>query len=89
MLFKLEALGNDVRGTLIKISVMKKPKLCKAANHETFCQYKKEKTGLPWWRSGYESACQCRGHGFELWSGKIPHASEQLNPRATTTEPAL
>ena len=23
-----------------------------------------------------ESACQCRGHGFEPWSGKIPHAAE-------------
>ena len=44
--------------------------------------------GLPWWRSGWESACQCRGHGFELWSGKIPHAVEQLGPWATTTEPA-
>ena len=43
--------------------------------------------GLPWWRSGWESACQCRGHGFEPWSGKIPHASEQLGPWATTTEP--
>ena len=21
-------------------------------------------TGLPWWRSVWESACQCRGHGF-------------------------
>ena len=21
--------------------------------------------GLPWWRSGYESTCQCRGHGFD------------------------
>ncbi|XP_059757132.1 MORN repeat-containing protein 1 isoform X13 [Balaenoptera ricei] len=29
------------------------------------------------------------GHGFELWSRKIPHAAEQLNPCATTTEPAL
>ena len=27
-----------------------------------------------------ESACQCRGHGFEPWSGKIPHAAEQLDP---------
>ena len=45
-------------------------------------------SGLPWWRSGWESACQCRGHGFEPWSGKIPHAVEQLNPWATTTEPA-
>ena len=44
--------------------------------------------GLPWWRSGWESACQCRGHGVEPWSGKIPHAAEQLSPWATTTEPA-
>ena len=44
--------------------------------------------GLPWWRSGWESACQCRGHGFEPWSGKIPHATEQLGPWATITEPA-
>ena len=44
--------------------------------------------GLPWWRSGWESACQCRGRGFEPWSGRIPHAVEQLGPWATTTEPA-
>ena len=44
--------------------------------------------GLPWWRSGWESACQCRGHGFEPWSGKIPHAVEQLGPWAATTESA-
>ena len=44
--------------------------------------------GLPWWHSGWESACQCRGHGFEPWSGKIPHAEEQLGPWATITEPA-
>ena len=29
------------------------------------------------------------GHGFEPWSGKIPHAAEQLSACATTTEPAL
>ena len=34
-------------------------------------------------------ANQCRGHGFEPWSGKIPHATEQLTPCATTTEPAF
>ena len=34
-------------------------------------------------------ACQGRGHGFEPWSGKIPHAVEQLTPCATTTEPVL
>ena len=43
--------------------------------------------GLPWWRSGWESACQCRGHGFKPWSWKIPHTAEQLSPWATTTEP--
>ena len=32
---------------------------------------------------------QCRGHGFEPWSKKIPHAAEQLSPDTTTTEPAL
>ena len=50
--------------------------------------FKKVRLGLPWWRSGWESACQCRGHGFEPWSGKIPHAAEQLGPWAATTEPA-
>ena len=44
--------------------------------------------GLPWWCSGWESACQCRGHGFEPWSGKIPHAAERLGPWATIAEPA-
>ena len=36
--------------------------------------------GLPWWRSGCESACRCRGHRFGPWSGKIPHAAERLGP---------
>ena len=36
--------------------------------------------GLPWWRSGWESTCRCRGHGFVPWSGKIPHAAERLGP---------
>ena len=30
--------------------------------------------GLPWWLRGKESACQHRRHGFDPWSGKIPHA---------------
>ena len=32
-------------------------------------------TGLPWWLSGKESACQsrrCRRPGFDPWVGKIP-----------------
>ena len=51
-------------------------------------QFKIYELGLPWWCSGWESACQCRGHGFEPWSGRIPHTAEQLSPCATTTEPA-
>ena len=43
----------------------------------------------PWWLSGKESTCQCRRHGFDPWSGKIPHASEQLSPCTTATEPML
>ena len=54
----------------------------------TFLGQNVPKMGLPWWRSGWESACQCRGHGFEPWSGKIPHAAEQLGLWATITEPA-
>ena len=29
------------------------------------------------------------GDGFEPWSGKIPHAAEQLSLCTTTTEPGL
>ena len=43
--------------------------------------------GLPWWFSGKEPACQCRRHGFNPWSGKIPLTSEQLC--ATATGPSL
>ena len=45
--------------------------------------------GPPLWHSGQESSCQCSGHGFNPWAGKIPHAAEQLSPCATTTEPVL
>ena len=34
-----------------------------------------------------ESACQCRVHGFDPWSEKIPRAMEQLSPCAATKEP--
>ena len=50
---------------------------------------KKEYFRLPWCLSGKESACQCRKHEFNPWSGKIPHAAEQLGPGAKTIEPAL
>ena len=45
--------------------------------------------GLSWWLSGKESDCQCRRHGFDPWSRKIPHASEQLSSCLTTSEPVL
>ena len=33
--------------------------------------------------SGQESACKCRGHGFDPWFKKIPQAVEQLSPCTT------
>ncbi|KAF4008139.1 hypothetical protein G4228_019781 [Cervus hanglu yarkandensis] len=42
--------------------------------------------GLLWWLSGQESACQCRRHPLP-WSGKLPHAAEQLSPCSTALEP--
>ena len=38
------------------------------------------------WSGGRESACQCRGHGFNPWSGKIPHVVGQLSLCTTNTE---
>ena len=34
---------------------------------------------VPWWLSGEESACQCRRHEFDPWSGKISPAAKQLS----------
>ena len=42
--------------------------------------------GFPWWLSCEESTCQSRKHWFHPWSGKTPHALEQLNLCATTIE---
>ena len=50
---------------------------------------KNTSTGLSWWHGGCESACQCGGRGFGPWSGRIPHAAEQLGPCATTAGPTL
>ena len=52
-------------------------------------KFKKEEERLPWWFSGTESACQCRRHEFDPWSGKIPYATEQLSLCTTTTERVL
>ena len=55
---------------------------------------RKNNARLPWWLSGQESTCYHRRHGFDPWSGKIPHAVKQLSPcvkllspHATVTEP--
>ena len=32
------------------------------------------------------STCQNKGHGFDPWSGKIPHAIRQLSPCPMTPE---
>ena len=41
---------------------------------------------FPWWLSGKVSTCPRRVHGFNPWSGRIPHV-EQLNPCTTAIEP--
>ena len=38
----------------------------------------------PWWCSGWESACRGRGHGFDPWSGKIPHTTDTTATEAHT-----
>ena len=43
-------------------------------------------TGLPWWPSGKEPTCQCRRHGFDPWSGTVPHAAEQLSQCTIATQ---
>ena len=45
--------------------------------------------GLPWWLSGKESVLQCKRHRFDPWSGKIPHAAENLSSCTTTAEQSL
>lgn len=39
------------------------------------------------WSSGWESALQYRGHWFNPWPGRIPHAEGQLNLCITMTKP--
>ena len=45
--------------------------------------------GTSWWSSGWGSTCQWRGHRFAPWPKKVSHATGQLSPCATTTEPVL
>ena len=45
---------------------------------------------LPWWLSGKECSCQCRGHRFEPWPGKIPRPKpvrqQRLSQHYATTK---
>ena len=34
-----------------------------------------------------KNPCQCRGHRFDPWSEKIPHATGQLSPYTIPAEP--
>ena len=45
--------------------------------------------GLPWWLSGKASACQCRRHGFNPWSGKTLTWSWATKPMCQTVKPVL
>ena len=69
------------RGT--KIPHASRPKTQNTKQKQYYNKFNKDfkkwsTLGFPWWLSGEESACH-RGHGFALWSGKIPHAAEQLS----------
>ena len=47
------------------------------------CMYacvQNQDVGLPWWSSGWESACQCRGYRFDPWSRRILHPEGQVSP---------
>ena len=79
--------GIHVYPWLIHVNVWQKPlQYCKVISLKV--TLKSLSFGLFWWPSGLEFACQCRGHGFGHWSGKIPHTLEQLNLCSTITEPA-
>ena len=71
---------------LADLPLRKRTQKCWPAMSETRLQ-KTGFSGLPWWSGDKASACQCRGHGFDPWSGKIPHAMGRLSLCTTTTEP--
>ena len=48
--------------------------------HSVPLLFKSFEPWLPWCLSAKGSVCQCRRHGFNPWSRKIPHAMEQRSP---------
>ena len=76
-----------------QLSVNKKYILKKISKNITYNKKGEKKKrlyqmGFLWWSRGEESTCQCREHGFNPWSRKIPHAVEQLSPCATMLSPS-
>ena len=59
------------------------------AKRESWKQQEKSNSDLPWWSSGQDSACQCKGYWFHPWSGKTAYDKGQLNPCVTTIEPRV
>ena len=47
--------------------------------------FKGYRTEVPRWSSGWETTCQCRGHGFNPWSGRIQQAMRQPSLCTVTT----
>ena len=50
------------------------------------CVLKDKHLRLPWWFSGKESTYQCKEHGSDPWSGKIPDAVGRLSLCTMITE---
>ena len=62
----------------------------KTLTYETYMGWQREQyMSKCRWLSGKESACQCRGHGFDAWCKKLPHAKKQLNPCTMAVKPVL
>ena len=61
-------------------------------HRKSTCNEKWGAIGLPWWHSGWESACQCRGHRFErlhMSRSKWACAPQLLSLRSRTHVPQL
>ena len=63
---------NDRGKVFVLKATVKGLTLTKAKLVEFIVQTKNYKIGLPWWLSGKASACQCRRHRLDLWSGENP-----------------
>ena len=56
-----------------------KPEALMLSFPEEYVLFKNTRLGLPWWYNGRESTCQCREHGFEPRSGKIPYTTKPMH----------